>query len=112
MALPENINTLEKAKFLEFLGETAIKVVVVNQQNFIKNYGSKNISIGETTIDIIFSTEMSDTNYCAIVTIENNTSNPIFLNPVVIGKYTDKVSVLFNAPTDSNDYVINYAILG
>ena len=41
MALPENINTLEKAKFLEFLGETAIKVVVVNQQNFIKKLITK-----------------------------------------------------------------------
>lgn len=110
MSLPENINTLEKAKFLEYLGEVALKVFVVNQQNgtTVKNFGRENILFGQSYVDIIFSTPMLNTAYSLTLGLESSDLNPIFMSYLITSKLTTGARITFNAPADSNNFFLSW----
>ena len=114
MALSENINALEKAKFVEFSGETAVRVYVVNPSgggSSVKNFGIESILNGQDYATIVFDTAMTDTNYSSIINIECDDSNPIFLNYIVTNKSTLGMTVKLNAPVDSDNYSVSYAVM-
>ena len=113
MALDLNINTLEKKKFAEFLGETCIRVFVANptEGNSVKNYGRESIIDGEDYATVIFSKQMLSTNYTAMVSIETNDADPIFFGHVVKNKTINGMTIQLNAPVNNSSYYIDWAVL-
>ncbi len=76
---------------------------------FEGNIGEASISSGASSKAVVFTTPFADTSYSIIVTIQNLTdATPIFLNPVITAKSTTGFTVLFNAPTDTINYVLEY----
>lgn len=118
MALSENINALEKAKFVEFSGETAVRVYVVNQSSggvgssSPSNYGLVQIPNGQDNLDITFLTEMLNTDYTVVLTIQTDEQNPTVLSYLISDKTTTGFKANFNAPADSDLYFVNYIIEG
>lgn len=114
MSLDQNINTLEKAKFVEYLGETCLRVFVVNQSggaSSVKNYGTENVLNGQDYATILFSNVMSTTTYTVLVSVECDDSDPIFLNWVAKNKTFNGMTIKLNAPVDSSNYFISWAVL-
>jgi len=121
MALPENINTLEKTKFTEDSeGNTAVNVVIKEGLNIInivgdgivRNYGIVNISILSDYVDITFTNAMANTNYSVIVTFQTEEVIPMFINCIVQNKTINAMRIKFNAPVDSSNYFLSYVVIG
>ena len=110
MTLPANINTLEKEKFLEYLGEVALKVFVVNQPNgtTVKNFGRESIIFGQSYVDLIFNTPMTDGNYSLTLGLESSDPNPTFMSYLITSKLTTGARITFNAPADSNNFFLSW----
>lgn len=114
MALPENINTLEKAKFIDYNGDVCLRVVVMNPiagGDSIKNHGVENIINGLDYVTIVFDTAMLNTGYCPLISFESIDDDPIFLNYVIKEKTTTGMTVKLNAPVNSNNYFMSWAVL-
>lgn len=121
MALPENINTLEKTKFTEDSeGNTAVNVVIKEGLNIInivgdgivRNYGIVNIAILSDYVDITFTNAMANTNYSVIVTFQTEEVIPMFINCIVQNKTINSMRIKFNAPVDSSNYFLSYVVIG
>lgn len=113
MSLDPNINTLEKRKFLEYAGETCLRVYLVNppESREIKNYGRENVILGQDYVTIVFDTPMLAANFTAIITIETDDSEPIFLSYVIKNMTVNGMMIKFNAPVDSSDYYVHWAVM-
>lgn len=109
MAAEGNINTLEKAKFADFGGETVVRVLVVNQA--LKNYGRELIPDGSDTVVIAFNSAMTSTSYAHMASIEVDEFNPIFHNLIVKDKTLLGMTVQLNAPVVGNNYFLNWAVM-
>lgn len=109
MALDPNINTLEKAKFVEYLGETCLRVLVVNQAT--KNFGRENVLIGQDYVTIVFDKVMSNSNYTELISIESDDFSPIFFNHITKNKTVNGMTIQLNAPVDTPNYFVNWAVL-
>jgi hypothetical protein len=71
--------------------------------------GSSAIPIDTDSIVVNFNTAMSDANYSLQLAVENLVdSTPIFLQPVVTGKFAYGFSAKFNPKTDTANYSLNY----
>lgn len=117
MALPENINTLEKAKFLEFNGLPVVMSYVVNQTGdagagSIPNFGLVNIPNGQDFLEITFQYEMQDDTYSHVIGIKVSDPNPSILNYLVYKQTTAGLKIKFNAAADSDNYYLSYVIVG
>ena len=113
MSLDPNINTLEKRKFVEYAGETCIRVYLVNppESREIKNYGRESVILGQDYATIVFDTAMLNTNYTAIITIETDDSDPFFLSHIVKNKTVNGMTVQLNAPVNNSSYYIDWAVM-
>lgn len=113
MALDPNINTLEKAKFVEYGGETCLRVFVVNpsETKEVKNYGRENVLNGQDYATIVFSVPMLSTNYTTLITIETDDADPIFLSHVVKNKTLSGMTVKLNAPVNTSGYFVHWAVM-
>lgn len=113
--LSENLNSLEKAKFVDYQGNTAIRVFVVNPSSggssSVTDFGRENVINGQSYVTIVFSVAMSNENYVPLVNIETDDSDPAFLNYVVKDKTVNGMTIKFNAPVDSSNYYVSWAVL-
>lgn len=74
------------------------------------NNGVLGIGSGVSYIDVSFSKAMASASYKINFSFECSDANPIFLSGIVYNKTTTGFSVLFNAPTDSANYKLNYSV--
>lgn len=114
MALDLNINTLEKAKFVEFGGETCLRVFVVNPSSGgsnVKNYGRESIINGQDYATIVFTVAMLTTTYTALISIETDDGDPIFLSHIVKNKTVNGMTIQLNAPVNNSSYYIDWAVV-
>lgn len=66
---------------------------------------------GLASATIVFSSPWVDANFIPAIVIENRIDeSPIFLNYVITGRTVNGFTVLFNAPTDSANYELNYLV--
>lgn len=66
-------------------------------------------SVSQTAV--VFSTPMSSADYTVLTSISNLVdTDPIFLQVVSIVKSTTGFTALFNAPTDSANYLLEYLV--
>jgi len=75
--------------------------------------GAKSVSVGSgvSSLSVTFTSAQLDTTYVPLVSILNTTdSTPIFLQCVITTKATTGMTITFNAPTDTANYVLTYAI--
>lgn len=113
--LSENLNALEKAKFVDYQGNTAIRVFVVNPSSGgsspVTNFGRENFLNGQDYATIIFDVAMSNANYTTLISIESNDDDPIFLNYLIKNKTENGMTIKLNAPVDSSNYFVSWAVL-
>lgn len=84
-------------------------VLVGGQGNLLGNAGSTAIASAQSQVVVVFNTAMSDTSYSLVTAIQNVTDvDPIYLQIVSVVKSTTGFTALFNAPTDSSNYVLNW----
>jgi hypothetical protein len=70
------------------------------------------VAVGTTSQAIIFSSTLSSTNYAANVTLRNIVdANPMFQPLEITAKTATGITVSFNAPIDSQNYVLEYSCL-
>lgn len=69
------------------------------------------ITNGAQSVSVVFSSPMADTNYAVVFSIGNTVdADPIYLTVVRTNKLTTGFTAVFNAPTDSANYVMDYAV--
>lgn len=69
------------------------------------------ISLGNAAItgNVTFTTAFGDANYALVVQIENSTDgSPIFLQTLITFRDQTGFTFVFNAPTDSGNYILHY----
>lgn len=66
------------------------------------------ISNGASSVSVTFSTAFNNATYTVECSIECNDSTPIFLQWIIQNKTSSGFDVIFNAPTDSANYKLNY----
>jgi len=78
----------------------------------VSRAGTENIPDATQYFQVFFSTSLPNTNYALNVNITNTavavSLDPIYLSIVNVDKRVDGFDVLFNAPTDSADYQLEY----
>ncbi len=113
--LSENLNALEKAKFVDYQGNTAIRVFVVNPSSggssSVTNFGIENLINGQDYATIVFENAMSNNGYAVLVAIESNDDDPIFLNYLIKNKTVNGMTIKLNAPVDSSNYFLSWVVL-
>lgn len=105
------IYVLETRKIYSY-NATKLKWVVVGGEGaMIGRVNQTSIPSSTQTIAITFSEAMPSSNYSLLTNIFNGTdANPIFLQVVGTIKSTTGFTVTFNAPTDSANYVLDWAV--
>lgn len=77
--------------------------------------GSASVAIasGASSKSVTFTTDFGSTSYVPLINITNTTdATPIFLQWIVTTKSSSGFTATFNAPTDTANYILEYAILG
>lgn len=72
-----------------------------------------NVALGNgvQTASPVFSSAMADTAYSISIIFKNLVDgSPIFLIPIITAKLTTGFTVIFNAPTDSVNYIMEYTV--
>lgn len=70
------------------------------------------IADGAQTVSVVFSSDLGNDTYALNVTIQNFVDGlPIYLTAVIKNKTVSGFDVELSAPTDSANYVLNYAAL-
>lgn len=107
------VYVLETRKLYSW-NNTAMKWVVVGGEGaFIGRVEQAAIPNATQTLAVVFSTAMPDTNYSIFLSIENLIdTDPIWLQCVQTIKGTGGFTVVFNAATDSSNYILNYGVAG
>lgn len=92
-----------------YVYDNGMWVLVGGQGNLLGNAGSTAIASAQSQVVVVFNTAMSDTSYSLVTAIQNVTDvDPIYLQIVSVVKSTTGFTALFNAPTDSSNYVLNW----
>lgn len=75
----------------------------------ITSSGQVALGSGTTTTTVLFSTALASVNYAIVCDIENSIdATPIFLQWFLSNKTVDGFDITFNAPTDTDNYILNF----
>lgn len=89
---------------------------IYNGTSFVNSHDTRSaivdLSIGESSKAISFSSPWTDTNYVPTISILCNDADPIFLSYIIQNKTASGFTVKLNAPVDSNNYKISYHVEG
>lgn len=98
---------VRRLKFLEGLTVASPSSVAASG---IERAAIVNLSPGDSSKTVTFSSALSDANYILVCSIICDDSNPIFLNLIVYNKTVNGFSVKLNAQVDSNNYKLAYQV--
>ena len=74
--------------------------------------GTAAISDGASSVTVTYDVTLSTAVPPIVSVINSIDGSPIFLNPVVTAYSTTGFTATFNAPADSANYVLQYAVFG
>lgn len=107
------VYVLESRKLYSYNSVKGKWVVVGGEGAMIGRVNQTTLPISTQTIAVTFAEAMPSTNYTLLTNIINQSDvNPIFLQVVGTIKSTTGFTVTFNAPTDTANYVLEWAVSG
>lgn len=105
------VSVLSNRKFYAWNASKSKWVVVAGEGTFLGRVNQSSIGSGAQTLAVVFSEVMPSINYSLLATIRNVTdADPIMLQIVSTVRATTGFTVTFNAPTDTANYVLEWAV--
>lgn len=97
---------IRRLKFLE-----GVNVATPMSYSVVSGFsGSVNLSNGDASKSVSFSSPMPDTNYKVVLSIECPDDNPVFLSYNYKNKTVNGFDIVLNGPVDSDNYKISYTV--
>lgn len=107
------VYVLETRKIYSWNNTAGKWVVVGGEGAFIGRVEQTSIPDATQTLAVVFASNMPDTQYSLFLSIKNTTdADPIWLQAVETIKSVSGFTVVFNAPTDSANYVLEWGVAG
>lgn len=109
----EIVYVLESRKMYSWNATDLTWTVIAGEGALIGRVNQTAIPNGAQTIAIVFTDAMPDTEYSVMSMVRNTVdTDPIYLQVINTVRATTGFTIEFNAPTDSGNYVLEWAIAG